>query len=324
MITGGAMIPSVPRERMTRRNLRFVIVPKCAHPWADEVHRGADAQARLLSDQLGIDVTVDYRAPSCAGVDEQNSALESAAATQPDGIAVDPVAALDDLTSIRELRHRGVPVIVFDSPSPEPGITSVGNDFARQGAIAAERLVGLIGGRGKVAVMQGFPSAPNHRERYEAQLAVLKRHPGISVVDGGSDNDDIGTAEREAAAVLGANPDLKGYLCCDAAGPIGIAAAVRKAGKVGALSVVGMDGIKPILEAVKAGILESSASTKPAMQGSMSILMLWQASLGVPIPQRVDTGIDLITSGNVDAFLADLRMGTNIAQSPNCARASRG
>ena len=36
----------------------------------------------------------------------------------------------------------------------------------------------------------------------------------------------------------------------------------------------------------------------------MSILMLWQASLGVPIPQRVDTGIDLIALENVEAFLA--------------------
>jgi len=291
-------------ERMEKRNLRFVIVPKCAHPWADEVHRGATAQASLLSEQLGIDVVVDYMAPSCAGVDEQNSVLESAAATHPDGIAVDPVAALDDLTSIRKMQRRGVPIILFDSPSPEPGMTSVGNDFAQQGTIAAERLVGLIDGRGKVAVMRGFPSAPNHRERYEAQLAVLKRHPGISVVEGGTDNDDIETAEREASAVLAANPDLRGYLCCDAAGPIGIAAAVRGAGKVGAVSVVGMDGIRPILEAVKAGILESSASTIPAMQGSMSILMLWQASLGVPIPQRVDTGIDLITPENVDSFLA--------------------
>jgi len=291
-------------ERMEKRNLRFVIVPKCAHPWADEVHRGATAQASLLSEQLGIDVVVDYMAPSCAGVDEQNSVLESAAATHPDGIAVDPVAALDDLTSIRKMQRRGVPIVLFDSPSPEPGMTSVGNDFAQQGTIAAERLVRLIGGRGKVAVMRGFPSAPNHRERYEAQLAVLKRHPGISVVEGGTDNDDIETAEREASAVLAANPDLRGYLCCDAAGPIGIAAAVRGAGKVGAVSVVGMDGIRPILEAVKAGILESSASTIPAMQGSMSILMLWQASLGVPIPQRVDTGIDLITPENVDSFLA--------------------
>jgi len=289
---------------MNKRNLRFVIIPKCAHPWADEVRHGAMAQASLLSELLQIEVGVDYLAPALAGLAEQNSALERALATQPDGIAVDPVAAIDDMTSIREIRQRGVPIILFDSPSPEQGMTSVGNDFAQQGTIAAERLVGLIGGRGKVAVMRGFPSAPNHRERYEAQLAVLQRHPGIAIVDGGSDNDDIATAEREAAAVLAANPDLCGYLCCDAAGPIGIAAAVRKAGKVGEVAVVGMDGIRPILEAVKAGILESSASTIPAMQGSMSILMLWQASLGVPIPQRIDTGIDLITSVNVESFLA--------------------
>ena len=292
---------------MTKRNLRFVVIPKCAHPWADEVHKGATAQASLLSEQLGIDVVIDYLAPSFAGLAEQNSALERAAATQPDGIAVDPVAAVEDMPSIREIRHRGMPIILFDSPSPEPGMPSVGNDFAQQGTIAAQRLVGLIDGRGQVAVMRGFPSAPNHRERYEAQVAVLKKHPGIAIVDGGSDNDDIETAERQAAAVLGAHPDLRGYLCCDAAGPIGIAAAVRKAGKVGKVAVVGMDGIRPILEAVKDGILESSASTIPAMQGSMSILMLWQASLGVPIPQRLDTGIDLITPENVESFLATER-----------------
>lgn len=292
---------------MKKRNLRFVIIPKCAHPWADEVHKGAVAQASLLSEQLGIEVVVDYRAPSFAGVAEQSSALESAAATQPDGIGVDPVEAPGNMPSIRRIRDRGVPIILFDSPSPEPGLTSVGNDFAQQGRVAAERLIGLIDGRGKVAVMRGFPSAPNHRERYEAQVAVLKEQPGISIVDGGTDNDDIDTAERQAATVLEENPDLRGYLCCDAAGPIGIAAAVRKAGKVGKVAVVGMDGIRPILEAVKEGILESSAATIPAMQGSMLILMLWQASLGVPIPQRIDTGIDLITPENVDSFLATTR-----------------
>jgi ribose transport system substrate-binding protein len=288
---------------MSKSSLRFVIIPKCAHPWADEVRNGAMMQASLLAEQLGIDVVVDYQAPSLAGVVEQNSVLERAAATRPDGIAVDPVEAVDKMPAIRRIRQQGIPIILFDSPSPEPGLTSVGNDFAQQGTIAAERLVRLIDGRGKVAVMQGFPSAPNHRERFEAQVAVLRKHPGISIVDGGSDNDDIGTAERQAAAVLVANPDLRGYLCCDAAGPIGIAAAIRKAGKVGKVAVVGMDGIRPILEAVKEGVLESSASTIPAMQGSMSILMLWQASLGVPMPQRVDTGIDLITPGNIDSFL---------------------
>jgi len=128
-------------------------------------------------------------------VAEQNSIIRLAADIPADGVAVDPVAAVADLPAIREIRHKGTPLILFDSPSPEPGMTSVGNDFAQQGAIAAERLTSLIGGRGKVAVMRGFPSAPNHHERYAAQVAVLERHPGISIIDGGTDNDDIETAE---------------------------------------------------------------------------------------------------------------------------------
>jgi ribose transport system substrate-binding protein len=39
------------------------------------------------------------------------------------------------------------------------------------------------------------------------------------------------------------------------------------------------------------------------MQGSMSILLLWQASLGMQIPQAIDTGIDVITQHNVDQYL---------------------
>jgi ribose transport system substrate-binding protein len=209
------------------------------------------------------------------------------------------------MAAITHIREQGIPLVLFDSPSPDPSITSVGNDFARQGIIAAERLVKLIGYAGQVAVMQGYPTAPNHRERYEAQMAVLKGHPGITIVDGGIDNDDIETARRQAAAVLESHPGLSGYLCCDAAGPIGIATAIKQAGKAGKVKVVGMDGIKPILDAIKEGVIDSSSATIPRMQGSMSVLMLWQASLGVQLPQAIDTGIDVITRENVDRYLSD-------------------
>jgi ribose transport system substrate-binding protein len=94
-------------------------------------------------------------------------------------------------------------------------------------------------------------------------------------------------------------------LCCDASGPIGIANAIKAAGKAGEIKVVGMDGIKPILDAIKEGVIESSSATIPRVQGSMSVLMLWQATLGVRLPQAIDTGIDVITQQNVDLYLAD-------------------
>lgn len=286
------------------RGLRFIIIPKVAHPWFDEVHKGARAQAEVLSRELGVEIVVDYMPPSIADVVEQNAMLEKAARSRPSGIAVDPVDAVGHMTAINRIRDQGIPMVLFDSPSPDASMTSIGNDFAQQGIIAAERLVKLLGGAGKVALMQGYPTAPNHKERYEAQMAVLRKHPRITVLDGGTDNDDIETARQQASTVLEAHPDLSGYLCCDASGSIGIATAIKKAGRAGKVKVVSMDGIKLILDAIKEGVIESSSATIPKMQGSMSVLMLWQASLGVQMPQAVDTGIDLITQDDVDIYLA--------------------
>lgn len=287
------------------RPLRFIIIPKVAHSWFDEVNKGAQAQAAILKRELGVEIVVDYIPPSIADVVEQNATLEKAARSRPSGIAVDPVDAVGYMTAIQSIKNEGIPVVLFDSPSPDATFTSIGNNFAQQGVIAAERLVRLVEYAGKVAVMQGYPTAPNHKERYEAQMDVLRRYPGITIVDGGIDNDDIETACQQASAVLESHPDLAGYLCCDASGPIGIATAIKKAGKVGKVKVVSMDGIKPILDAIKEGVIESSSATIPRMQGSMSVLMLWQASLGVRLPQVIDTGIDVITQENVDRYLAD-------------------
>lgn len=284
--------------------LRFVIIPKVAHPWFAEVHRGALTQARFLQEQLGNLITVDYLPPATASVDLQNSVLAQVAAANPSGIAIDPLDTIGNLPAMAAARDQGIPVLVFDSPSPDPAFPSVGNDFAEQGTLAAQRLVSLIGESGEVAIMQGVPTAPNHHQRYEAQLDVLRRYAAITIIDGGIDNDDIPAAGQEAAAVLASHPNLKGYLCCDASGPIGIAAAIRAAGKVGNVNVVGMDGIEPILHEIRDGVLDSSVATIPTMQGSMALLMLWQASQGIRIPQKIDTGIDVITSDNVNAFLA--------------------
>ena len=288
------------------KDYRFVIVPKVVHPWFDEVNIGAMEQAAKMEQALGGKVTIDYMAPTVADVTEQNRILEQAAVTRPDGIAVDPLDAVGNKQVMDEIRNRGIPLIVFDSPSPPgSGITSVGNNFTEQGEIAAERLVELLGGKGKVAIMQGFPTAPNHLERFEAQKAVLAKYPGIEFVDGGISNDDIQTAQQQAAAVMAATPDLAGYLMCDAAAPIGIATAVKEAGKQGQVTVVGMDNLSDICVAVKEGVIESTASTIPRMQGAMSVLMMWQASIGGETPQTVDTGILIVTPANADEFITN-------------------
>ncbi len=284
-------------------DMTFVIVPKCVHAWFDEVNKGAQKEADLLSAQLGVDVKVDYRAPKSAEVSEQNSTLEQAAATNPSAILLDPVDYDGSADIIKEIQEREIPVILFDAPSPEgSGLTSVGNDFSEQAKIAVEMLIEKMGTKGKVAVMQGAPTAPNHAERYQAHLDELEKYPDIEVIDGGIDNDNVETAQSQAAAVLAANPDLTGYLNCDASGS-GIALAIEEKGMQEQVTFVAMDNLIEILDYVKSGTITATSSTLPQEQGMYAILMAYQATQGMPLPAMVDTGIGRITSDNVDEWI---------------------
>ena len=286
-----------------KKDLTFVVVPKCVHAWFDEVNKGAMKEATLLSDMTGVKVSVDYRAPSQSDVAEQNSVLEQAAATHPDGICLDPVDYEGSKAVIEEIQSQDIPVILFDAPSPDgSGLTSIGNDFTEQATLAADKLAELIGEKGKVAVMQGFPSAPNHAERYQAHLDALAKYPNIEVVDGGIDNDNVETAQEQAAAVLVANPDLVGYLNCDACGA-GVAAAIEEAGKTDQVKFVAMDNLIEILDYVKKGTITATSSTLPQEQGAFAILTLWQAANGMSIPAKVDTGIGYIDQSNIDDWI---------------------
>jgi ABC-type sugar transport system, periplasmic component len=298
LILGMASLSTVQGAK--KKQFRFVIIPKCVHPWFDEVNDGAKAQAKILEQQTGCKFIIDYRAPEKSDVILQNNIIEQAAATRPDGIAIDLLDAASNRVPLQEAMKHGINVVIFDSEAPaEWGLTNIGNDFGEQAKIASERLVKLLGGKGEVAIMQGVPTAPNHRLRYLAHKETFAKYPDIKVVAEGIDNDSIETAQKQAASILAAHPDLRGFVSCDASGPIGIGLAVKEAGKSGKVLSVGMDDLNQLLALIKEGVVESSSSTKPQMQGAWSVMALWMESMGQATPKTIDTGIRIITKGSL-------------------------
>ena len=288
---------------------RFVIVPKVVHPWFDKVVNGAREMARILEEQTGDEFRIDYRAPSSADVQQQNKILEQAAATRPDGITVDVLDPSGNLPILQSINQRGIPLVFFDTePPPEmKGFTSVGNDFCEQAKIASRQLVELMKGEdgvlqpeeGQVAIMQGFPTATNHRIRFECHKEYLNTVENVEIVATGIDNDDIQRAQNQASSIISAHPDLDGFLSCNAAGPIGIGLAIKEAGKVGEIKSVGMDDLDQLLQLIKEGVVHSSSSTKPRMQGREIVRQLWMQNLGVSTPDTIDTGIAIITKDDI-------------------------
>ena len=288
------------------KELTFIMIPNCVHPWYDQVNMGAQQAAAKLSETYGAKITIDYRAPQLADVAEQNTILEQAAATKPDGIAFAPIDFAGSKAVIDEVRAMGIPVVMFDTPVESgSGITCVGNDFAEQALVAAKRMVEILDGKGKVAIMHGVPSAANQAARYDAYIEFFKDYPNIEIVDGGIDNDNIEDAYAQAAAVIAANPDIDGYLSVNASGPIGQCSAIEDAGKSGQIKVVGMENLIEMLQYIKNGTMESSSSTKPIMQGEMCTVMLYNMVVNPSddVPQFVDTGILFVDKNNVDEWI---------------------
>ncbi len=237
-------------QAQKKESYRFVMVPKVVHPWFDLVNQGAQLAAKNIEQVTGSKVTIEYRAPQKADVVEQNQILERAIATKPDGITMDLLDEKANKAVIEEALKQGIVVTIFDSEAPEGMfLTQVGNDFCEQAQIASRRLVEILGGKGEVAIMMGVPTAPNHKIRADCHEKLFAQHPGIKLVAKGIDNDDIETAQKQAAAIMQAHPNLAGWVACDAAGPIGVGIAIKEANKVGKVKMVGLDDLPQMIRA---------------------------------------------------------------------------
>ena len=280
---------------------RFLIVPKVVHPWFDKVNDGAQMAAEALQAQTGADIEIVYSAPQTADVVQQVQIVESAISTRPDGIAIDLLDPSGNRGSLEAAQGQDIPLVIFDSVPPEGmDIPYIGSDFCEQAKIASRRLVEVLGGEGEVAIMMGVPTAPNHSIRAECHREVFAEHEGITVVAEGIDNDSIEIAQQQAAAIMQANPDLKGWVASDAAGPIGIGQAIVEAGKEDQVTLVGLDNLPEMLDMIRSGVADSSSASQPELQGYWSVMLLWAQATGAPVPDYLDTGNAFLTKENVD------------------------
>lgn len=289
----GAAAQAAP-QASAQAPLRFVLIPKVSHPWFDVVRQGAEQAGRMIQQQSGRPVRIDYQPPATAQLSQQAQLLEAAIRSRADGIMIDLLDGEGLRPLLLQARSAGIALTLFDSQAPaDLAITSIGNDYCKQAQIASQRLVELLGGKGQVAIMQGVRTAPNHAIRVACHQQLFGQHPGIQVVATPADNDDIATAERQALATMRQFPGLRGWVVADAGGGIGVARAVRALGRQGSVKVVGIDDLPELLDQIKGGVIDSTSATRPTAQGYWSVLSLWQQRLGAPAIETIDTGISV-------------------------------
>jgi ribose transport system substrate-binding protein len=84
---------------------------------------------------------------------------------------------------------------------------------------------------------------------------------------------------------------------------LGVADALHAAGRAGSVSVIGMDGTRAALRAVRRGRLSATVAQYPYAMGQLGLEACAAAARGRRLPARVDAPVEVVTRENATRAL---------------------
>lgn len=283
----------------------FIMVPKGVHPYYEPCFEGfKDAAAKY-------GVKAEYLAPPNFELPQQVKTLENLIARRVDGIALSAVDNEGLISVIDDATKAGIKVITFDAPAPATkALTYIGTANEEAGYVAGKTMAELMGGKGKLAVLQGGLAAPNLNERFKGvQRALKELAPEIVLVTREDTGGKVNTTMNKTESLLKAHPDLKGILGVSAEACPGAAPAIKEQGKAGTVFVAGFDDLPETLDYIRAGLVAFCVTQETYKMGWLSIEKLIEACEGKPLPKEIGTGVVVVTKGNVDTYRQDMKKG---------------
>jgi ribose transport system substrate-binding protein len=288
------------------RPLRIAFVPKgTTHEFWRTMHAGAvKAQRDLLA--RGVHVELIWKGPLREDDREQQvQVVESFASQGVDGIILAPLDERALVRPVEEAKRLGVPTVIVDSALASDQIVSlVATDNVKGGAMAADALGRLMGGRGRVLLLRYQEGSASTTMREEGFLARLKEAwPGLELLPTDQHaGATVDTAKRASENLLNRyGGEIKGVFVVNETSTGGMLLALQDAGLAGKVKVVGFDGTPAFVQAMRAGELHAFVLQDPMRMAGLAVETMVDHLLGKPVPKRVDTAAIVVTAANLDA-----------------------
>lgn len=294
LLSGGliASLITLPAIQAQKKQWHIAIVPKAltGEYWV-RCKKGAEAAAK----QFGVRLT--FVGPSAeTEVDKQIDIIENLLTRGVDAIGISPCDGKALVPVIEKAVSKGVPVVTVDSDAKtNKRLSYIGTNNEKAGELAGQELAKLIGGKGKVLIIQGVPGAENLMQRVKGFKRAVSKFPQIKIVSEQACQSDLTRALEITENALRAHADLAGIFGVNAYGAPGAAQAVKEAGKVGEVKIVGFDAIPTTLRYCADGVVQAIVEQRPYRMGYLAVRYLKEALEGKKIPRIVDTGVDIIT-----------------------------
>jgi ribose transport system substrate-binding protein len=231
-------------------------------------HSVPEAWSRGIAEVLSVQGNIEYELlDGQADVNTQISLMDTLIAQNVNAIFLQPVDSVAVGPSIRQARDAGIPVITLNIDAVEPHALHVEMNHYF-GAIAIGQAMGeLMGGSGKVAILNAPPGIIIRDQRTNGFLEGLAQYPDIEVVSDQNAEWRRDRAQEVLRAILAANPDIKGVYGVNDSMALGAVDVLKDEGLLGEVVVFGNDGEVAALESIEAGELTGTQYTDVFQQG---------------------------------------------------------
>ena len=259
------------------------------------------------ADEHGADLRVAAAPAGLQDTTGQASELESLAAARPACYVVNPINQTNLVRALARIPD-DAPIVNVDSliarePAEAVGVditTYIGTDNVAAGRLGAEAMASLVEPGAAVAVIGGIPGDAGSGFRTEGFLQGARGR--FEVVDTIAADFERAKARLAAQAVLRDEPSIAGFFAVNDLMALGVADAVRAAGRDD-VAVIGMDGIRQALVAIRRGALTATVAQYPYTMGQLGVEACLVAVRGGSVPANVKAPVQIVDGANVERAL---------------------
>ncbi len=267
------------------------------HQFWQAVKQGAEQAAK----ELNVEIT--FEGPeSEAMVDKQVEMFQTALDKKPAAICLAAVDSKAFQPLLEKAKAAKIPVVGFDSGvDSDIPVTTASTDNIAAAALAADKMVELIGGKGEVAVIAHDQTSRTGIDRVAGFVDQIKnKYPDVTVVDVQYGGGDQLKSTDLAKAIIQAHPNLKGFFGANEGSIIGVLNAVKELKMEGKIVVIGYDSGQQQMDAIRAGTEAGAITQNPVGIGYKCVEAALKASKGETLPKTIDTGFYWYDKNNID------------------------
>jgi ribose transport system substrate-binding protein len=302
----GGPSSSSPAPETGSKPLSIGVIPKgTTHDFWNAIHAGAVKAERELNAK-GVKVTITWKGPLREDDREQQvQVVEGFISQGMSGLVLAPLDEQALVRPVEEAKRAGIPTVVIDSDLKSDQIVSfVATDNIKGGELAADRMGELLGGKGTVLLLRYQEGSASTTQREQGFLSRLKdKHPGIELISSdqyaGPTRD---TGKRASENLLNRyGSRIQGVFCVNESSTHGMLLALQDIGKAGVIKFIGFDASQTFVDALAAGQMHGLVVQNPLNMGYLGVMKMVDHLQGRSIERRIDTGVWMITPGNLKA-----------------------